>query len=73
LFLTEPARVRIDMLDASGRMVENMLNRRMEGGNHSITWNREKVNGIEPGLYFCVVQVQQKDLFEISQIKMIIQ
>jgi hypothetical protein len=73
LFLSEPARVRMDMLDASGRMIENLLNCRMEGGNHSIIWNRKKVNGIEPGLYFCVVQVQQKDLFEISQIKMIVQ
>jgi hypothetical protein len=73
LFLSEPAYVRLDMLDSSGRMVENLLNCRMEGGNHFITWNGEGGKGIEPGLYFCVVQVQQKDLFEISQIKMIVQ
>jgi hypothetical protein len=63
----------MDMLDLSGRRVGSLLDCHLDEGNHSITWKKETGNGIDSGLYICVVQVQQKDLSEIRQIKMIVQ
>jgi hypothetical protein len=69
--IRKPAWVQMDIVDASGRVVGNLFNGRMEEGIHSILWKPGM--GINAGLYFYVMQVLQKGSHEVSHIKMIVQ
>jgi predicted outer membrane repeat protein len=46
--LPEPARVMIRVYDSGGRAVDELINRRMEAGYHSVLWNAVDV---VPGIY----------------------
>ena len=47
--LPEAAKVELVVYDAMGRQVKTLVDRQMEGGNHTTTW---KVEGIPSGTYF---------------------
>lgn len=40
--------VRIHILDASGKLIEELLNRFEEAGDHSVMWS---TSSLEPGVY----------------------
>ncbi len=52
--LKNDARVKIQVIDATGRVVNTLVNASMSAGNHTVTWNGrdEAGNSVKRGIYF---------------------
>jgi len=52
--LMEPARARVSVMDASGRMVARVLNADLGDGQHQVIWSGRDEHGVPspPGVYF---------------------
>jgi hypothetical protein len=56
--LAAPAQARIEVYDARGRFVRELMAARREPGRYQITWNRRdtREQRVAPGVYFCRMQ-----------------
>lgn len=49
-FLATPEKVKLSVFDIHGRVVKNLIDKRLEAGNHNSYFD---ATGINPGIYFC--------------------
>jgi hypothetical protein len=56
--LAAPAQARIEVYDARGRLVRELMAARREPGRYQLTWNRRdsREQRVAPGVYFCRMQ-----------------
>jgi len=56
--LAAPATARIEVYDARGRLVRELMAASREPGRYQVTWNRRDARGqrVAPGVYFCRMQ-----------------
>ncbi|MBU1700107.1 MAG: T9SS type A sorting domain-containing protein [Candidatus Eisenbacteria bacterium] len=62
--LSQPSDVRVRIVDASGRLIQTLVNRHEEAGRHEILWTGNNASGeaVRPGIYFYQVQTDREEL-----------
>jgi hypothetical protein len=61
LAIPEAGRVSVKVYDVGGRLVETLMERRLEAGEHSVAWDGANHNGrrVTPGIYFVKLETER--------------
>jgi hypothetical protein len=56
--LAAPAQARLEVYDARGELIRELVAANREPGRYQVTWNRRDARGqrVAPGVYFCRMQ-----------------
>lgn len=58
--LSQPGRVRLEVFDPAGRLVERLVDRSMPAGRKEVVWRLRAKQRVASGIYFARLQVDEK-------------